>query len=67
MEKTPEERIGITENDIETLKDSDVKQWATIEKLRNRLPIWATTLISLLTFSIGCTITYSVMLAKTVK
>ena len=64
MAKSSEERIGITETGIETLKDSDIKQWAAIEKLQNRLPIWATTLISILTFFIGCTTTYAVMLAK---
>ena len=59
-----EERVGIVETEVDTLKESDVKQWAAIEKLRNRLPIWATTLISLLTFFIGCTTTYAIMLAK---
>ncbi len=64
MVKTTEERIGINETEIETLKESDTKQWSAIEKLRNRLPIWATTIISLLTFFIGCLITYVMMLSK---
>lgn len=64
MTVTPEERIGINETQIDTLKESDIKQWAAIEKLRNRLPIWATTLISLLTFFMGCTTTYAVMLTQ---
>ncbi len=64
MAKTPEERISVTETEIDTLKDSDIRQWAAIDKLRNRLPIWATTLISVLTFFIGCTTTYAVMLAR---
>ncbi len=64
MAKTAEERIGISETEIETLKESDTKQWAAIEKLRNRLPIWATTIISLLTFFIGCLTTYVMMLSK---
>ena len=64
MAKTAEERIGINETEIDTLKDSDSKQWAAIDKLQNRLPIWATTLISLLTFSIGCVTTYAVMLHR---
>lgn len=47
---------------IITLKDSDEKQWKAIERLQNRLPLWATTLISILTFAIGCVTTYAVML-----
>jgi len=59
---TPDERIGVNESEIKTLKDSDERQWVSIEKLQNRLPIWATTVISLLTFFLGCTTTYAVML-----
>ena len=61
---TTEERISISETEITTLKESDDKQWSAIEKLQNRLPIWATTVISLLTFFVGCTTTYAVMLAR---
>ena len=61
---TPEERISVSETEITTLKESDVKQWLAIDKLQNRLPIWATTVISLLTFFVGCTTTYAVMLAR---
>lgn len=59
-----EERIGINEAEIDTLQASDERQWLAIEKLQNRLPIWATTVISLLTFFVGCTTTYAVMLAR---
>ena len=52
---------------IQTLKESDEKQWAAIEKLQNRLPLWATTLISILTFGIGCVSTYAVMLRSIPK
>lgn len=58
------ERIGVNETEINTLKESDERQWLAIEKLQNRLPIWATTVISLLTFFIGCTTTYAVMLVR---
>jgi len=61
---TPDERIGVNESEIKTLKDSDERQWVSIEKLQNRLPIWATTVISLLTFFLGCTTTYAVMLRE---
>jgi len=64
MDKTAEERIGVTESEINTLKESDERQWLAIEKLQNRLPVWATTVISLLTFFIGCTMTYAVMIER---
>ncbi len=38
---------------IEILEKETVAQWAAIEKLRNRLPVWATMLIATLTFSLG--------------
>lgn len=52
---------------IKTLKDSDDRQWDAIEKLRNRLPVWATMVFSLLTFAIGCVTTYAVMLHGSIK
>ena len=39
--------------EIQTLKDSDIKQWAVLDKLQNRLPVWATLVISILTFALG--------------
>ena len=51
--KTTDERVGITETEIENLKDSDNRQWEILEKLQNRLPVWATMVISLLTFLLG--------------
>lgn len=47
---------------ITTLKETDEKQWDAIDKIRNRPPIWATTLISILTFTVGCISTYAIML-----
>lgn len=38
------EHEGINEAIIH-LKDSDLKQWEAIDKLRNRLPLWATFMI----------------------
>lgn len=44
MAKTPEERIGITETEIETLKKSDDEQWDAINDIRQFMrklvPIW---------------------------
>lgn len=44
------------ESKIQSLEDSDAKQWEAIEKLQNRLPVWATIIISLLTFLLGLSI-----------
>ena len=57
--KSAEERIGITEEAIAMLKEDSEKQWQAIEKLQNRLPLWATMLISVLTFALGCVSTYA--------
>lgn len=47
------ERVGVNEEAIDTLKKNDIDQWDAINKLRNRLPIWATLLVSSLTFLLG--------------
>ena len=44
---------------VSHLEDSDDKQWLIIERLQNRLPVWATMVISLLTFLLGCSLTYA--------
>lgn len=35
------------------LEESNMKQWDVIEKIRNRLPHWATLLIALLVGAVG--------------
>ncbi len=67
MAKTSEERIGIAETEIDTLKESDQRQWDIINKLQNRLPVWATAAISLLTFLLGCSVTYAGLLIRLPK
>ena len=52
---------------IETLEVETEKQWKAIDRLQNRLPVWASMLISILTFTIGCITTYAVMLRNAVK
>lgn len=47
--------------DIENLKESDKKQWNAIEDIQHRLPVWATAVISLLTFLLGCSLTWAAM------
>lgn len=62
--KTADERIGIAETEIGNLKISDENQWGAIDKLQNRLPVWGTTIISVLTFLLGCSATYAVMAVR---
>jgi hypothetical protein len=45
------------ETRIGALEKSDVEQWTAINQLKNRLPVWATTVISLLTFLAGVLLT----------
>ena len=40
------------------------KQWKVLDQLRNRLPVWATIVISLLTFLLGASITYATFAVK---
>lgn len=44
------------------LEQSDAEQWDTINQLRNRPPVWATAVISLLTFLLGAATTYCAVL-----
>jgi NO-binding membrane sensor protein with MHYT domain len=46
---------------ISGLEASDLRQWEVLDKLQNRLPAWATLVISLLTFITGCALTYAAM------
>lgn len=49
---------------LENLEKSDKKQWAAIEKIQNRPPVWTTAVISLLTFLFGCSLTYAALAVK---
>lgn len=62
--KKPEERIGVNEEAITTLKQSDEEQWEAINKLRNRLPNWAVFLIAGLTGALGWTLHYASMAVR---
>lgn len=44
---------------IINLEQSDKQQWTAINQLKNRPPVWATAVISLLTFLLGCSLTYA--------
>ena len=60
MDKVCDAHSGL-EARIHGLEDSEKKQWITIEKIQNRPPIWATAVISLLTFLLGCSLTWAAM------
>lgn len=49
---------------IERLEKETEDQWTAINRLRDRLPVWGTVVISLLTFLLGCALTYARMAGK---
>jgi hypothetical protein len=50
--------------DVEQLKTDNEKQWTAIERLQNRLPVWATMVISVLTFLLGASLTYASLVVR---
>ncbi len=64
--KTSDERIGVAEEAVATLKDSDERQWEAIAKLQNRLPNWAVFLIAALSASLGWSLHYASTIGKIV-
>lgn len=52
------------ESRVDTLEKSDIKQWEAIEKIKDRIPVWGTILISVLTFSLGASLTYASLAIK---
>ena len=54
---------GFEQQLIELQKDKD-EQWDAINALRNRLPTWATIVISLLTFLLGCSVTLAALASR---
>ncbi len=63
MEEFCKEHSGF-EARLEKVEDDTEKQWTVLDKLRNRLPVWATIVISLLTFFLGATVTYAGLAVK---
>lgn len=55
------------ETQLENLENDTKQQWTAINQLRNRLPVWATIVISLLTFLLGATATYAGLAVKVVQ
>ena len=58
MSEVCDAHSGIVADITQLKKDTD-EQWTAINQLRNRLPAWATIVISLLTFLLGCALTYA--------
>lgn len=54
---------GIDER-LSNVEDETKKQWKILDQLRNRLPVWATLVISLLTFLLGASVTYAAFAVK---
>ena len=51
---------------LKHLEKSEDEQWEAINKLRNRPPLWTTAVISLLTFLLGCSVTYAGLLMRVI-
>lgn len=72
MAKTSEERIGIVETEVDNLKDSDGKQWASIDKLKERfellmrkwVPVWVTLVLTVMGTITGSALTFAGMVFK---
>ncbi len=68
MAKTSEERIGIVETEVVNLKDSDVGQWAEINKIREFMrklvPIWVTIVLMASSAVTGSALTFAGMIIK---
>ena len=47
-----EERLALLEEDKK-------RQWEVIDRIGNRLPAWATLMVSVLTFLLGASLTYA--------
>lgn len=68
MGKTPEERIGIAETEINTLIKSDDEQWTAInqirEFMRKLVPIWVTVTLMVMSAITGSALTFAGMIIK---
>jgi NO-binding membrane sensor protein with MHYT domain len=62
-EKVCEFHSGV-EARMDNLEKSDTDQWTAIKEIQKRPPVWTTALISMLTFLLGCTVTYASMAVK---
>ena len=49
---------------IEALEHDRGEQWDAIDKLRNRPPVWASAIISILMFALGASLTYAALVIR---
>jgi len=49
---------------LRQLEQSDRDLWEAVKKIQSRPPVWATAVISLLTFMLGCSLTYASILSN---
>ncbi len=60
LDLAPKCAAGVdTKRRVIQLESASEDQWKAINSLRNRLPAWATVVISLLSMGLGVTLTYA--------
>ena len=52
------------ETEIKNLRQSDLDQWTAINQLRNRLPLWATVILMVMSGLVGSALTYAAVAVK---
>ena len=65
MKLTPDCAAGVDlQGRVGRLEQDSEDQWKAINALRNRLPVWATVVMMLLSGLIGSAVTYAAVAAK---
>jgi len=68
MPKSTEERVGIVETEVDTLKKSDDDQWTAINELRRFMhklvPIWVTIVLMAMSFLTGGALTFASLIMR---
>ncbi|MHC4620202.1 MAG: hypothetical protein ACYTEQ_20845 [Planctomycetota bacterium] len=66
--KSAEERIGITETEIDNLKKSDDDQWKAINELRKYMqklvPVWTAAILTVMGAITGSALTFAAMVLR---
>jgi len=63
MDEKCDEHSGCV-SEIENLKASDKLQWEAINKIQNRLPVWATLLLTVMGGVVGWALTYASLINR---
>ena len=65
MELTPDCAAGVDlQGRVDRLEQDSGDQWTAINSLRNRLPVWATVVMMVLSAMIGSAFTYAAVAAR---